>query len=108
LKPIAQDEPAQFNGLANGMAPLAAGRHASPAHFRLEAVSHPASAFPPGVAGTPQMVSTDAVEPGVDACTCKAMNLVHEVHFLVVDGDAAQFPDHRGRLRRARSVHLDA
>src|SRR5512132_2494910 len=75
LEPIAEDVPAQFRGLANGMTPLAAGRHASPAHFRLEAIGHHASAFAQGVAGAPQIVSADAVEHGVDAFTGKAMNL---------------------------------
>src|SRR6266542_2617773 len=108
LEPIADDEPTQFSGLANGMTPLAAGSHASPTHFRLEAVGYHAAALAQGVAGAPQIVSADAVEHGVDAVTGKAMNLLHEVRVLIVDGDAAQFPDYCGPLRRARSVHLDA
>src|SRR5215831_13560663 len=108
LEPTADDEPAQFSGLANGMTPSAAGSHASPTHFRLEAVGHHAAPFAQGVAGAPQIVSADAVEHGVDTLTGKATNLLHEVRLLVVDGDTAQFPDHCGALRRARSVHLDA
>src|SRR5579864_6570369 len=108
LEPIAEDVPTQFNGLAKGMTPLTAGSYASPMHLRLEAVGHHAAALAQGVAGAPQIVSTDAVEHGVDTVTGKAMNLLHEVRLLVVDGDAAQFPDHRGRLSRTRSVHLDA
>src|SRR5256885_4534058 len=99
LEPIAEDVPTQFNGLAKGMTPLAAGSYASPTHFRLEAVDHHAAALPQGVAGAPQIVSTDAVEHGVDAVTGKAMNLLHEVRVLVVDRDAAQFPDQCGPLR---------
>src|SRR5215831_12405367 len=89
LEPIADDEPAQFSGLANGMTPLAAGSHASPTHFRLETVGHHPAAIAQGVAGAPQIVSADAVEHGVDAVTGKAINLPHEVRVLVVDGDAA-------------------
>src|SRR5439155_2745005 len=96
LEPIAQDEPTQFSGLANGMTPLAAGSHASPTHFRLEAAGYNAAALAQGVAGAPQIVSSYAVEHGVDAVTGQAMNLLHEVRVLVVDGDAAQFPDHCG------------
>src|SRR6478736_2224589 len=77
LEPIAQDEPTQFSGLANGMTPLARGSHASPTHFRLEAVSHHAAALAQGIAGTPQIVSADAVKHGVDTGTGKAMNLLH-------------------------------
>ena len=101
-EPIAEDEPTQFSGLANGMTPLAAGSHASPTHFRLETVGYHAAALAQGVAGAPQIVSADAVEQGVDAVTSKALNLLHEVHVLVVDEDAAQFPDDCGPLRRAR------
>src|SRR5439155_11744546 len=79
LEPIAQDEPTQFGGLANAMTPLARGSHASPTHFRLEAVSYHSPAFAQSVAGAPQIVSADAVEHGVDAVTPKAMNLLHEV-----------------------------
>src|SRR6266545_256857 len=101
LEPIADDEPTQFSGLANGMTPAAAGSHASPTHFRLEAVGHHAAALPQGGAGTPQIVSADTVEHGVDAVTGKAVDLVHEVGVLVVDGNAAQVPDYCGPLRRA-------
>src|SRR5215467_13158260 len=90
------------------MTPLSPGSHASPTHFRLEAVGHHTTTLAQGVAGAPQIASADAVEHGVDAITCKAMNLLHEVRVLVVDGDAAQFPDHDGALPRARSVHLDS
>src|SRR5215467_1796626 len=94
FEPIAQDVPTQFSGLANGMTPLAAGSHASPTHFRLEAVGHHAAGLVQGIAGAPQIVSADAVEHGVDAVTGKAMNLLHEVRVLVVDGDTAQFSDY--------------
>src|SRR6266516_844635 len=94
LEPIAEDEPTQFSGLANGMTPIAAGSHASPTHLRLKAVGHHAAALAQGVAGAPQIVSADAVEHGVDAVTGKAMDLSHKVRVLVVDGDAAQLPDH--------------
>src|SRR5215471_20224865 len=79
FEPIADDEPTQFSGLANGMTPLAAGSHASPTHFRLEAVGHYAAALAQGVAGTPQIVSADAVEHGVHATTSKPVHLLHEV-----------------------------
>src|ERR1019366_8064250 len=108
LQPIAHDEPAQFSGLAYGMTPLATGGRASPTHFRLEAEGHHATALALCVAGAPQIVSADAVEHGVDAVTRKAVNLLHEVRVLVVDGDAAQFADDRGPLRRTCAVHLDA
>src|SRR5215467_14683492 len=98
LEPIADDVPTQLSGLAKGMTPLATGRHASPAHFRLEAVGHDTATLAQGVAGTPQIFSTDAVKHGVDAITGQAMNLLHEVRVLVVDWDAAQFPDHCGPL----------
>src|SRR5215831_9268055 len=98
LEPTADDEPAQFSGLANGMTPLAARSHASPTQFRLEAVGHHSTAVAQGVAGAPQIVSADAVEHGVDAVTGKAINLLHEIRVLVVDGDAAQFSDPCGAL----------
>src|SRR5213078_4435882 len=104
LEPIADDEPTQFSGLANGMTSPATGRHATPTHFRLEAVGHHTAALAQSVAGAPQIVSADAVEHGVEAVTAKAMNLLHEVRNLVVDGYAAQVPDHCSPLPRARSV----
>src|SRR5262245_36564532 len=108
LEPIAEDVPTQFSRFAKGVTPLAPGNHTPSPHFRLEAVGHHPAALAQGVAGTPQIVSTDAVEHGVHTITGKAMYLLHEVRVLVVDGDAAQFPDHCGPLCRARSVHLDA
>src|SRR6185369_13629419 len=100
-EPIAENEPTQLSGLPNGMTSLAAGSHASPAHLRLEAIGHHAAALAQGVAGAPQIVSADAIEHGVEAVASKPTNLLHEVNVLVVDGNAAQFPDHRRRLRRA-------
>src|SRR5690348_3943305 len=79
LEPIADDEPTQFGRLANGMTPVAAGRHASSPHFRLEAVGHHAAALAQSFAGAPQIVSADAVKHCVDAVTGKAMNLLHKV-----------------------------
>src|SRR5215471_11376712 len=103
LEPIAEEVPTQFSGFAKGVASFALGSHASPPQFRLEAVDHHPAALAQGVAGTPQIVATDAVEHGVDTITGKAVNLLHEVRILVVDGDAIQFSDHCGRLCRARS-----
>src|SRR5207248_4664804 len=105
---IAQDEPTQCSGLAKGMTSGAAGSHASATHFRLEAVSHHTTALAQSVAGTPQIISADTVEHGIDAVTGKPMNLLHEVRVLVIDGDAAQFPDYWCSLCRTRSVHLNA
>src|SRR6185312_8650765 len=107
LEPIAEDEPTQFSGPANRMTAFAVGSQAPPTHLRLEAVGHHAAALAQGVARAPKIVSPDAVEHCVDAVAGKAMNLLHEVRVLVVDGDAAQFPDYGGPLRRARSVYLD-
>src|SRR5689334_1230437 len=76
LEPIAENEPSQFSGLANGMTSSTAGSHASLPHFRLEAVRHDAATLAQGVAGTPQIVSADAIEHGVNAVTSKAMNLL--------------------------------
>src|SRR5262245_36360906 len=83
LEPVADDESNQFSGLSDGMTSLAGGNHASPAHFRLEAVRHHASALVQRVAGTPQIVAPDAVEHGVDALTGEAVDLLHEVRALV-------------------------
>src|SRR5262245_54477038 len=107
LEPIADDEPTQFSGLAKRMTAFAAGSHASPAHFRLEAVGHHAAALAQGVTRAPEIGSPNAVEHCVDAVTGKATNLLHEVRALVVDGNAAQFPDYGDPMRRAGSVHLD-
>src|SRR3974377_708509 len=90
------------------MTPLMMGGHASSTHFRLEAVGHYAAALAQGVARTPQIISTDAVEHYVNAVTRKTVNLVHEIRALVVDGNAAQFSDHEGPLGRAGSVHRAA
>src|SRR5215472_10686945 len=108
LEPIADDEATQLGGLANGMTPFAADSHAPSAHFRLEAVGDHAPTLAQGVARAPKIVSPDAVEHYVNAFTGEATNLLYEVHTFVVDGDATQFPDHCGPLRRACSVHLDA
>src|SRR5690349_20124968 len=78
LEPIADDEPAQFSGLANGMTPRGGGRHASPTQFRLEAVGDYSATFAQRVAGAPKIVSADAVEHGIDAITGEAMNLLHK------------------------------
>src|SRR5215472_2453642 len=91
LEPITHHKPTQFRGLANGMTPPAAGRHTSPTQLRLESVGHHAATLTQSIARAPQIVSADAVEHSVDAVTGKAMNLLHEVRVLVVDGDAAQF-----------------
>src|SRR6059036_3205011 len=53
---------------------------------------------------SPPMPSNTAWTPS----PVRRLNLLHEVRVLVVDGDAAQFPNHGGPLRRTRSVHLDA
>ena len=45
-----------------------------------------------------EIVCADSIEHGVDAVTSQPVNLLHEVRVLVVDGDAAEFPDHRGPL----------
>src|SRR5512135_248173 len=79
LEPVTHNEPTQFGGLAKGMTPLGAGSHASPAHFRLEAIGYDSAARTQGVARAPKIVSPDAIEHGVDAITGKAMNLFHEV-----------------------------
>jgi hypothetical protein len=108
LNQFSDEVPTQFSGFAKGVTPLPLGSHTSSPHFRLEAVDHHPAASAQGVTGAPQIVSTDAVEHRFDTVTGKAMNLVHEVRVLVVDGNAAQLPDHCGPLRGARSVHLDA
>src|SRR4051794_40410489 len=90
------------------MTVFAAGCHASPTQFRLKAVRHHTAALAQGVARAPKIVSPDAVENCVDTVADKPMDLLYEIRGLVVDGDAAQFPDYGGPLRRARSVHLDS
>jgi hypothetical protein len=47
------------------------------------------------------------MQDGIDAVTREAVNLLHEVRVLVVDGDAAQFPDRCGPLSRTRPVHIE-
>src|SRR5215472_4972560 len=79
LEPIADDEPAQFSRLANGMTPLPARSHASPTHLRLEAIGHHPAALAQGVARAPKIVSPDTVEHCVNAITSKAMDLLDEV-----------------------------
>src|SRR5690242_12049330 len=108
LEPISDDVPTQFSGLANRMPPAAAGSHPSATHFRLKAVRHDAAALPQGVAGAPQTISANTIEHCIDAFPGKAMDLLHEVGVLVIDGNAAHFTNHCCPLRRARSVHLYA
>src|SRR5262249_21307317 len=108
FEPIADDVPSQLSGLADGMTPSAARSHAPPTHFRLEAIGHHATTFTQSVPRAPQTVSADAIKHRIDAVRGKATDLLHEVGVLVVDGGAAQFTDHCGPFRRARSIHLDA
>src|SRR6516164_7192293 len=88
LEPISEEVPTQFSGFAKAVTALGMGSHTSSPHFRLEAVDHHPAARAQGVTGAPQIVSTNAVEHGVDTVTGKAMNLVHEIRVLVVDGNA--------------------
>src|SRR5579884_74646 len=90
------------------MTPVAAGHHATAPHFRLEAVRHNSAAVAKGIAGSPQILAAYTVEHSVNTITRKAMNLLHEVRTLVVDGYAAHLPDNGNALRGARSIHLDA
>src|SRR5262249_1398616 len=93
-EPVADDVPPPLGRCSKGMASLTGQGHASPAHFRLETVYHDAAALPQRIAGAPQIISANSVEHGVNADACKTTNRRHEILVLVVDGDAAQFPNH--------------
>src|SRR6516165_12228438 len=84
LEPITHDEPAQFRRLANGMTPPATNDHAAPKQLRLEPVGHHTAAVTQRIARAPEIVPTDAVEHGVDPITGRAMDLLHEIHLLIV------------------------